>query len=168
MKLKKGFIHIYTGNGRGKTSVAIGTALRATKYGLKVCFIHFMKGALEKALENENINHKFFGRKEFVYKDKIQEEDKKIAQQGIKFAEQILDKYDVVILDEVILAAWFNLISEKDILNLIEKKPENVELILTGRNASKKLIEKADYVSEIKKVKHPYDKGVLAREGIDY
>ena len=168
MKLQKGFIHIYTGDGKGKTSAAIGIALRAAKHGLKVCFIHFMKGALEKALKNENITHKFFGRKEFIHKDGMQEHNKKLAQQGIKFAEQIIDKYDVVILDEIILAAWFNLISEQDILALIENKPENVELILTGRNASHALIEKADYVSEIQKIKHPYDKQILAREGIDY
>ena len=169
MKLEKGLTHIYTGEGKGKTSISLGTALRAARYGLKVCFVQFMKSDIEeKTLKQIPVEYKCFGQKKWVYKDNIKEEDKELAQQGLKFAEQIMDKYDVIILDEIILATWFGLLDEKDLLELIEKKPEPVELILTGRNAGKVLIDKADYVSEIKKVKHPYDKGILAREGIDY
>lgn len=170
MKLEKGLIHVYTGEGKGKTSVVLGTALRAARYGLKVFFVQFMKSDIEeKTLRQvKGIDYKCFGQEKWIHKDKVEQEDKELAQQGLKFAEGILNEYDIVILDEIILAAWFGLLDEKDVLALIDKKPEHVELILTGRNASEKLIDKADYVSDITKVKHPYDKGILAREGIDY
>ncbi|OYT41496.1 cob(I)yrinic acid a,c-diamide adenosyltransferase [Candidatus Pacearchaeota archaeon ex4484_26] len=171
MKLK-GLVHIYTGEGRGKTSIALGTALRAARYGLKTYFIQFMKTSKERKTikQIKNVAYKCFGQKKWIYKNKIKQIDKKIAERGLKFVESIVQKgnYDLVILDEIIMAVWFGLLKEKDILTLIEKKPEHVELILTGRGASKRLINAADYVSEIKKVKHPYDKGILARRGIDY
>ncbi len=178
MKLEKGLVHIYTGEGKGKTTSALGLALRAIKSGLKVYLIQFMKGDTEeKTVKQLNLtNFQYFGHKrnpgkwKWVYKGKVGEEDKQIAAEGLRFAEQTITegKYDVVILDEVIIAVWFGLLKEEDLLNLIKKKPVNVELILTGRRASQKLIGVADYVSDVTKVKHPYDKGIIAREGIDY
>ncbi len=182
MKLEKGLVHIYTGEGKGKTTSALGLGLRAARYGLRVCFIQFMKGVTEEDTVKKisNIDYKYFGHArpagkwKWVYKKKVEaggsEKDKAIASRGLEFAKKIVQegKYDVVILDEVIMAVWFGLISEDDVLSLVKSKPADMELVLTGRRASEKLIELADYVSEINKVKHPYDKGILAREGIDY
>ena len=178
MKLEKGLVHIYTGEGKGKTSAALGITLRAVKYGLKVYFMQFMKGITEEDTlkQVKGISYKYFGhvraagKWKWVYKNKIEDADKEIAEKGLKFAFEILKegKYDVVILDEIIMAVWFGLLKEEDVLFLIKQKPEHVELILTGRRASEKLIAEADYVSNVDKVKHPYDKGILAREGIDY
>lgn len=178
MKLKKGLVHIYTGEGKGKTTSALGLALRAARYGLKVCFIQFMKGYTERATIKKigGVTYKYFGyaRKagkwKWVYKGKIKYEDKKLAEKGLVFAKNALlsKKFDVVILDEIIMAIWFGLIDEERVIKLIKSKPENIELILTGRRASKALINVADYVSEIRKIKHPFDKGILARKGIDF
>ena len=182
MKLKKGLVHIYTGEGKGKTTSALGLALRAARYGLRVCFVQFMKGVTEEDTlkQVKNIDYAYFGHAgpagkwKWVYKKKVEAggsgEDKEIASRGFEFAKRIVDegKYDVVVLDEIIMAIWFGLLSEDDVLALVKSKPASMELVLTGRRASKKLMELADYVSEVQKVKHPYDKGILAREGIDY
>lgn len=178
MKLEKGCIHVYTGEGKGKTTAAFGVALRAARKGLGIFLIQFMKsGTEENTVKNiEGVDYKYFsasqGNKEWkwVQKDQVSEEDKKAAKEGLEFAKEIISKggHDVVILDEIIMAIWFGLLSEEDVLSLLEKKPQHVELVLTGRKASEKLINAADYVSNIEKVKHPFDKGVLAREGIDY
>lgn len=185
MKLKEGLVHIYTGEGKGKTTSALGLALRAARHGLRVCFIQFMKGmteedTLKSVRARGKIDYAYFGHArpagkwKWVYKGKVakggSEEDKAIASRGLEFAKKILQdgKHDVVILDEIIMAIWFGLLSEDDVLALIKAKPASMELVLTGRRASKKLIEHSDYVSEVQKVKHPYDKGILAREGIDY
>ena len=114
------------------------------------------------------------GKWKWVYKKKVEagssEEDKVIASRGLEFAEKVVKdgEYDIVILDEIIMAIWFGLLQEEDVISLVKSKPANMELVLTGRRASEKLMEVADYVSEVQKVKHPYDKGILAREGIDY
>ncbi len=185
MKLEKGLVHIYTGEGKGKTTSALGLALRAARHGLRVCFVQFMKGMTEedtmKSVRAQGkIDYAYFGHArpagkwKWVYKKKVDsgksEEDKAIASRGLEFAKKILQqgKHDVVVLDEIIMAIWFGLLSEDEVISLVKSKPACVELVLTGRRASKKLIELGDYVSEVQKVKHPYDKGILAREGIDY
>lgn len=185
MKLKKGLVHIYTGEGKGKTTSSLGLALRAARYGLRVCFIQFMKGVTEEdTLKNVKgkckIDYAYFGHPrpagkwKWVYKKKVDEgkseEDKAIAARGLEFARSVVHRgeHDVVILDEIIMALWFGLLQEEDVLSLIKEKPAGMELVLTGRRASEKLMEVADYVSNVSKIKHPYDKGILAREGIDY
>lgn len=178
-------MHIYTGEGKGKTTSALGLALRAARYGLRVCFVQFMKGVTEEdtlksVRARGKIDYAYFGHArpvgkwKWVYKRKVdagaQEEDKIIASRGFEFAKKVVGggKYDLVVLDEILMAIWFGLLHEDDVLTLVKSKPAFMELVLTGRRASKKLIELADYVSEVQKVKHPYDKGILAREGIDY
>jgi cob(I)alamin adenosyltransferase len=174
MSLKKGFIHVYTGNGKGKTTAAIGLGIRAAGEGLQVAMIQFMKGRRYSELDAlhhiKNFTVVQFGRDEFVCKEKPEQVDIDLAQKGFAYAKEIIQKggYDLVILDEINVALDFNLISLKDVIELLEHKPETVELVLTGRYASPDIIKHADLVSEILEIKHPYQKGVQSRKGIDW
>jgi len=174
MSIKKGLIHIYTGNGKGKTTAAIGVGIRAIGDGLKVHMIQFMKGRRYSeidALENiPNFTVVQYGRDEFVSKKNPDKIDIDLAKKGFEHAKKIVKsgEYDVVILDEINVAVDFNLIPLEDILHLIEEKPEKVELILTGRYAHPDVVKLADLVSEILEIKHPYQEGVQSRKGIDW
>lgn len=174
MSIKKGLIHIYTGNGKGKTTAAIGVGIRAIGDGLKVHMIQFMKGRRYSeidALENiPNFTVVQHGRDEFVSKKNPDKIDIDLAKKGFEHAKKIVKsgEYDVVILDEINVAVDFDLIPLEDILHLIEEKPEKVELILTGRYAHPDVVKLADLVSEILEIKHPYQEGVQSRKGIDW
>jgi cob(I)alamin adenosyltransferase len=174
MSLKKGLIHVYTGNGKGKTTAAIGLGVRAAGDGLKVLMIQFMKGRryseLDALQQMKNFTVVQFGRDEFVSKEKPAQVDIDLAQKGLAFAKDVIHKhiYDVVILDEINVALDYRLITLDDVLQLLKEKPESLELILTGRYASPEIIKHADVVSEILEIKHPYQKGVQSRKGIDW
>ena len=170
-----GLVEIFTGEGKGKTSAALGVALRALGYGLKVCIIYFMKGdypySEQKVLSRlPNINLTRFGKRGFVDPKNIKEEDRKQAREALEAARDAVTsgKYDVVVLDEVNVATAWDILDTSDVVQLIKKKPPNVELILTGRYADDRLIELADMVTEMKEIKHPHNRGISAREGIDY
>jgi cob(I)alamin adenosyltransferase len=174
MSLTKGFIHVYTGNGKGKTTAAIGLGIRAAGSGLKVLMIQFMKGrryseldALEQVKDFTVVQ---FGRDEFVSKKNPEKIDIDLAQKGVSYAREVLQKnlFDVVILDEINVAVDFHLIALDEVLTLLKLKPETMELILTGRYASPELIKLADVVSEVLEIKHPYQKGIQSRKGIDW
>lgn len=174
-KLKKGLVQLYTGNGKGKTSAAFGLALRAMGRGLKVYVIQFIKGGFdygELYIVNKlpNLTLKAFGRGKFITEKIPPEEDVNLAEEALSLAEKVVKsgKYDIVILDEVNVALNLGLISLERVLELIKNKPKHVELVLTGRYAPKELIEAADLVTEMKEVKHPFNEGVQAREGIEY
>jgi cob(I)alamin adenosyltransferase len=174
MTLKKGFIHVYTGNGKGKTTAAIGLGIRAIGEGLKVIMIQFMKGRryseLNALQQIKNFTVAQFGRDEFVSKEKPEQIDIDLAHKGFSYAKDIIlnGGYDLVILDEINVAVEFNLISRKDVIELLKNKPESLELVLTGRYAPPEIIKNADIVSEILEIKHPYQKGVQSRKGIDW
>ena len=167
-----GLIQIYTGNGKGKTTAALGLAVRACLHGYRVAFIQFMKGTdygedrLNEIIPNFHLEK--FGRKEFVNPKSPHPRDVEEAKRALKRAEELMNDYDIMVLDEINVALHFNLLKLNDVLEFIEKKPENLELVLTGRYAPKELIEIADLVSEIREIKHPYAKGIMAREGIEY
>jgi len=172
--LEKGLVHIYTGPGKGKTTAALGLGLRAAGAGYKVHVIQFMKGrryseidSIEKLPDFTISQH---GRDEFVSKENPEKIDIDLAQKGFSFAKEIIQsgKYDLIILDEINVAIDFNLISLDDVLKLINEKPEKLELVLTGRYADPKLIQIADIVTEMLEIKHPYQKGIQARKGIDF
>lgn len=174
-KLEKGLIEVYTGNGKGKTSAALGLALRAIGRGLKVCMIQFIKGGFDYgelhvigALPNFTL--KAFGRGRFIMSKPPEKEDVKLAEEALKHAEETLKhgEYDVVILDEINVALHLKLIKLRDTLKMLKKKPETVEVVLTGRSAPKQIIEIADLVTEFKEIKHPFNKGFKARKGIEY
>jgi cob(I)alamin adenosyltransferase len=173
--MEKGLIQIYTGNGKGKTTAALGLALRAIGHGLKVLFIQFMKGNIDYGeLESSKklspyLTIKQMGRETFVSKTNPDPIDIKLAQDGFALAKKaILDEeYDIVILDEINVAIDYGLIPLSDLLHLLDTKPRGVELILTGRNARPEIINKADLVTEMVARKHYYEKGVPARKGIE-
>lgn len=173
---KNGLILLYTGNGKGKTTAALGLALRAIGHGEKVYMIQFMKGsenygevqAVRKYLPNFELVQK--GLETFVRKGNPNKEDIRLAREGMDLACRVLSegKYDLVILDEINVAVDYGLVSEEDVIHLISLKPEHVSLVLTGRYASEKIMEKADMVSEVKEIKHHYKKGIAAQPGIEY
>lgn len=174
-KLNKGYIQIYTGNGKGKTTAAIGQALRAAGFGLKTYIVQFMKEFPYnevKSLNNlkEWITIEQFGGDEFVYKKEPpgkSEIDKVRRGLAKAKAKMLSGKYDIIILDEVCVSIYFGLFSDEEILTFIKQKPENVELILTGRYCPDKLLDKADLVTEMNEVKHYYQDGVTSRKGIE-
>lgn len=172
-KLKKGYVQVYTGDGKGKTTAAFGLALRATGYGLRVFIAQFVKGGQYseiKAMEKlkDNITVKQYGRGFFIRK-KPGDEDVKAAKTGLVKIKELLTsgKYDLVILDEINIAVYFKLLSVEDILDLIDLKPDDIELVLTGRKVDPKVIERADLVTEMREIKHYYKNGVVARKGIE-
>ena len=168
-----GYIHVYTGNGKGKTTAAFGLAMRAAGRGKKVCIIQFMKpdkGYGEQVSARKlGIEVYPFGTTKFVNKNNPSKEDVERAKNALAFArEKMKENYDVMILDEVNVALDFHLISLEEVLSLINEIPENTELILTGRYALNEIIERADLVTEMREIKHYFTKGVMAREGIEY
>ena len=168
----KGYVQIYTGNGKGKTTASIGLAIRAAGAGLKVYIIQFLKKgdySEIKALSRfGNIIVEQYGLGNFV-KGKPSDEDIAAGAAGyLKLCELLKENnHDVVIAEEANVAVMCNLISEKELLALIDMKPENVELVMTGRGATAAVMEKADLVTEMKEIKHYYKKGVTARVGIE-
>ena len=171
----QGLVQIFTGDGKGKTSAALGIVLRALGHGLKVYIIFFMKGDYpygERNILSElpNVTVASFGQKGFIDPSKIKPEEIEQARQALAAAREAMlsGNYNLVVLDEVNVAIAWNLIALDEVIKLIKDKPGNVELILTGRQADARLIELADLVTEMVKIKHPYDKGGLARKGIDY
>ncbi len=175
MNLAKGYIQIYTGNGKGKTTAAIGQAMRAAGSGLKTFIAMFMKdfsyGEIKSIKHlSDWIRLEQYGNDTFVLRKK-KPEDKDIgaAKQALKQARKAMlsAKYDIVIMDEVCVAIHFSLLETRDLLSLMEEKPEALELILTGRYCPPELIERADLVTEMQEIKHYYQNGVLARKGIE-
>lgn len=176
----KGYVQVYTGDGKGKTTAAMGLALRALGQGKKVAITMFTKGgdnygeikAFNKLQPDtrKNLTINQAGLDRIVYSSNQNEEDKKIMQKGWNDAKEIINsgKTDVVVLDEINIAIDLNVIDEQDVLETIKNKPEHVEIVMTGRNAHEKIIEAADLVSNIQPIKHYWDKGVQARVGIEY
>ncbi len=175
MPLEQGQIQVYTGNGKGKTTAALGLAFRACGKGLRVIMIQFMKGggpygehdAAEKLAPLLTIIPT--GRPGWVKRPIPDPEDVELAEKAFAMATVALTggEYDLVILDEVNGAISFNLIQENELLNLMKQKPANVELVLTGRDATEAVIAAADLVTEMKEIKHYYKAGVPSRDGIE-
>jgi len=174
-RLKKGYVHIYTGNGKGKTTAALGQALRAAGSGLKTFIVMFMKdfsyGEIRSIKHLDDwIRLEQYGNDAFVFrKQSPDNEDKKAAQLALKRAREAMlsTKYDIVILDEVCVAIHFGLLKSNELISLLTEKPGPLELILTGRYCPTELIEKADLVTEMREIKHYYQKGIAARKGIE-
>ncbi len=173
--LKEGFVQVYTGNGKGKTTAAIGQAVRAAGAGFRTYIIQFMKeypyseiNSLKTLEEWITIEQK--GNDDFVYKNELpSSEEIIVAREALKKAENIMlsDIFEIIILDEVLVAVYFKLLTTGEIVSVIKKKPKDVELILTGRYCPDEIEELADLVTEMKEVKHYYIKGILSRKGIE-
>ncbi len=173
--LGKGYVQVYTGNCKGKTTAALGLAFRAAGHGLKTYMGQFMKGQHYGELEAAKLMQPYitieqYGRPGWVHVQKPpKEEDVHLAQEGLGRAKRAMlsGEYDIIVFDEIATAHYFELISLKDMLDVIASKPDGVELVFTGRYAPPEVIEAADLVTEMVEVKHYYQKGVQAREGIE-
>lgn len=172
--MEKGYTQIYTGNGKGKTTAALGLITRAVGSNFKIFLCQFLKGRdygeLYTLKKFETVTHERYGRGVFIRnKEYVTDEDKKLMREGYESLKKALlsGKYDIVIADEILGTLRYDLISIEEIKFLIENKPETTELVLTGRNAPDELIEMADLVTEMKEVKHYFQKGVMARKGIE-
>jgi cob(I)alamin adenosyltransferase len=174
MAFNKGYVQVYTGDGKGKTTAATGLIVRALSRGLRVCLIRFLKGdsgggecaLLKKNFKDITVIGTGSGE---IIKGEPSLKDKSEAERGISEAKKAVDslEYDIVILDEINVAISLKLIELDEALGIIREKPESVELVLTGRGAAKEIIDAADLVTKMKQIKHYYDKGVNARIGIE-
>ena len=168
-------VQVYTGNGKGKTTAAIGQAIRAIGHNFRILMIQFMKGdstygeiiATQKIPKFEILQ---FGLPTFVKRGEPSPEDLKLAQEGLAYAKKAINsnEYQMIILDEINVAIDYGLVKLSEVLELVKNCPKSLELVLTGRYAPKELIDLADLVSGIKEIKHPYMQGYVSREGIDY
>jgi len=170
---QRGYVQVYTGNGKGKTTAAIGLAVRAAGAGLRVFIAQFVKFGRYSEIEalerfGKQIVCRQYGQGCWL-RGAPTEEDIRLARKGLEEVRDVIrsKEYQLVILDEADIASWFKLVEVDDLLELIDAKPEGVELVFTGRCADKRLIEKADLVTEMREVKHYYQKGVIARKGIE-
>ena len=176
--MEKGLVIVYTGKGKGKTTSALGIVLRAVGYGKKIAMIQFIKGSwhygemdsskrLEPEFEMIAVGKGFVG----ILDDKsTKEEHQNVANEALKISKEKMSSgdYDIIILDEVNYAVNLNLVKIEEILSLIKSKPDNIDLILTGNYAKRELIEIADLVTEMREIKHPFQKGIKAKKGIDF
>ncbi|MBI5554852.1 MAG: cob(I)yrinic acid a,c-diamide adenosyltransferase [Elusimicrobia bacterium] len=175
--MKRGLIQIYTGQGKGKTTAACGLAVRAIAHQLKVGYIHFHKNPVKwdygelKILKKLGVDIYGFAHQHYrFYKNLSPEKIRQKCLEGLEFIKIIYQKnnYDILILDEIIISLRDGLIKEEELLEIFKSKPKKLELVLTGRGASRRIIQKADLVSKILNVKHPYNLGWPIRKGIEY
>lgn len=178
--MNKGLVHIYTGNGKGKTTAALGLALRACGGGLRVLFVQFLKpkgaksGELESIKKLKGIDVLRFDKSHPIFwecgasKERRDDLRRELEEVSLEVEAFILSgKYDLVVLDEAINCASQGFLEVDRLRHIVLHKPSQVELVLTGRGAPQELIDIADYVTEMKEIKHPYKKGVKARKGIE-
>jgi len=175
--MKRGLVQIYTGAGKGKSTAAIGQAVRAAGHGLKVGLVTFFKdpeafGYGEyKSLEKLGIKTFLFAKKHpHFYKELNTDDVCQECSRGLEFIKELFrdSSWDMLVLDEINIAVRDGFLQEGEVLSLLETKPEKLELVLTGRGITDKIIEKADLVSEVKEVKHPYRQGIKGRKGVEY
>ena len=175
-QLDQGLVSIFTGDGKGKTTAAIGSIIRAAGHGLRVFIIYFMKGKGYINGENSilsqlpNVKTASFGQTGWVDKENIKAEHREQAALALSTARDTINsgEYDIIVLDEINVAINYGLIELDEVVKIIKEKPKRVELILTGRYAEPRLVQTADLVTEMRMVKHPYSRGIKARRGIDY
>lgn len=175
--MKNGLIQIFTGDGKGKTTAAVGLAIRASGHNLRVCYIYFHKDPEKwdygehRVLEKLGVDIFGFAKKHpHFYKEIDADNVREECLKGLELIRKIFQekKYDILILDEINISVRDGFLKEEEVLDMLNSKPENLELVLTGRDAAQKIIERADLVSRIEKIKHPYDSGVKRRKGIEY
>ncbi|MCK5592811.1 cob(I)yrinic acid a,c-diamide adenosyltransferase [Candidatus Bathyarchaeota archaeon] len=174
--LSVGLTQVYTGDGKGKTSAALGLALRAIGWGFKVYMIQFIKGGdfrygeLLTIGQLSNFRLRAFGRGRYITENPPLNDDVNLAKEALKFARETVNsgEFDIVILDEINVALHLKLISTEEVVQLIQNKPKHVELVLTGRYAPSEVVEAADLVTEMREIKHPYAQDIRGRKGIEY
>jgi len=171
--MKKGITTIITGKGKGKTTSALGMALRAAGWNYQVLIVQFMKkgeyGEIKALRKIDQVTVKQFGRRKLVDLRSPDQEDRDRANKALHFTRQAIQsrRYDQIILDEINLAYAYQLINKNSVIELIKNRPKDLDLVLTGRGADPKLIKLADQVSEIADIKHPFSKGKKGRRGYE-
>lgn len=170
-----GLIQVYTGSGKGKTTASLGLALRAAGVGMRTYIGQFLKAEHSGEVEGVKLLAPYvtleqFGLEGWVFKERISPEQRAAARAGLSKATAAMKsgEYDIVVLDEIIVAVYLGVLTESEVLALMASKPANVELVMTGREASQMVIDRADLVTEMREVRHPFSRGVPAREGIEY
>jgi len=161
-------IYVFTGDGEGKTTASLGMALRSLGYGRKVVVVQFMKG---RPTGESKFKHRGFELHQFgtgVFVMKPNKEDRALAKKALAFAKRSLKRADLLILDEANVTMKYGLIAKKDVLRFLKSVPEDKTVILTGRNAPREIVRIADMVSEVRNIKHPYQRGVPAKQGLQY
>jgi cob(I)alamin adenosyltransferase len=172
--MAKGYVQIYTGDGKGKTTAALGLALRSAGHKKRVFIGQFMKGQhygeLSVLADIDEIDIEQFGDAGCIRREEVTDLHRQHAERGMKRIEEILSSgvYQMVIMDEIAVAIWFGIVDLERVLGVLEKRPNGIELILTGRRAPKQLLEAADLVTEMQEIRHYYQDGVPAREGIEF
>lgn len=172
-QFSKGYVQVYTGDGKGKTTAALGLALRASGHGLRTYVGQFMKGQhygeLEALRDHPFITLEQYGNPRCIRREEVTADHVTQAQEGLARAREAMSSgnYDIVVLDEVNVSIWFGVLDTAEVLALLDEKPDHVEVVLTGRRAPQALIDRADLVTEMRMVKHYYEQGVMARTGIE-
>jgi cob(I)alamin adenosyltransferase len=174
MKKDTGYVHVYTGDGKGKTTAAIGLAVRAAGHDFRTYIGQFMKGQAYGelvALQHlPKVTVEQYGDEGCIRKEEVTEKHVAHATAGLERARKAMlsGEYDLVVLDEVNVAIWFGLLAEEAVLQLLEERPAETELVLTGRRAPQSILDRADLITEMRELRHYYTKGVMARRGIEY
>jgi cob(I)alamin adenosyltransferase len=172
-RLVEGYVQLYTGDGKGKTTAALGLALRASGHGLHTYVGQFMKGQrygeIEALRDHPFIVLEQYGDPRCIRREEVTTEHVAQAHQGLERARAAMlsGDYDLIVLDEVNVSIWFGLLTTEEVLAFLDQRPEHVEVLLTGRRAPQALIDRADLVTEMRQVKHYYEQGVTARLGIE-
>lgn len=180
-KTKRGLIHVYTGDGKGKTTAALGLALRAAGHGQRTYIGQFMKGQEYGELRSAEmlgtddrgrplLTIAQFGKPTLIHKKDVSQKDIQLARAGLDAARQAMlsGEYEIVVLDEVNVALFFELLTVQEVLAFLDRKPPEVELVLTGRRVPQEIVDRADYVTVMEEARHPYQEGVKARKGIEF
>lgn len=175
MQARPGLVHVYTGNGKGKSTAAFGLALRAWGHGLKVVLIQFLKGSHAGehrafARLSPQLEVYSFGREGFIHRDGMAEEDYRLARAALDCAREVIagGRADLLILDEINNAVHLGILGVAEVLEVLRSRPHTMEVVLTGRGAPAEIIAYADLVTEMREIKHPYHSGIGARRGIEY
>ncbi|HHX44666.1 MAG TPA: cob(I)yrinic acid a,c-diamide adenosyltransferase [Chloroflexi bacterium] len=169
-----GLVQVYTGDGKGKTTAALGLAVRAAGHGYRTYIGQFMKGQVYGELRGIDLLAPYvtveqYGAPTFLRREDVRDRDRAMARAGLQRVREVLTagRYQIVVLDEILMALLFGLLALDEVLDLIATRPAGVELVLTGRRAPQAIIDVADLVTEMVEVKHPYQQGIPARKGIE-
>jgi cob(I)alamin adenosyltransferase len=178
---QQGLVHVYTGDGKGKSTAALGLALRAAGHGRRTYIGQFLKGQkygelrAARLLGDDSSGRPLltieqYGKPTFVHTSKVTDEDVRLAREGLdRVREAMLSgAYAIVVLDEINVALYFELLTAREVIEVIDLKPEAVELVLTGRRVPDEILARADYVTVMREDRHPYQRGILARKGIEF
>jgi cob(I)alamin adenosyltransferase len=172
-RLSEGYVQVYTGDGKGKTTAALGLALRAAGHGMRTYVGQFMKGQhygeLDALRDHPLVTIDQYGDVRCIHREEVTSAHIAQARRGLERAREAMHsgQYDIVVLDEVNVTIWFGLLTVEQVLAFLDQRPDHVEVVLTGRRAPRELIERADLVTEMREVKHYYQQGVQARNGIE-